>query len=265
MEVERIESIHNPRLKEVAALAAKSSLRRERSLCVVEGRREISNAVACGFVIEQLFFCPDIIPEDAVQQLIDAASEVFSLSCAAYGKIAYREGTEGVVAVLKTAPRALEGLSVAGDALVIVLESVEKPGNLGAILRSADASGAAAVIVCDPLTDLYNPNVIRASIGAVFTTAVVACSSEEAAQWLHSRGFQIVTAQLQDSEVYYDVDFTRATAIVFGTESTGLTDFWRNISDAKIRIPMLGRMDSLNVATSVAILSYEAVRQKAIK
>lgn len=263
--MERIESIHNPRLKEVAALASKSSLRRGRSLCVVEGRREISNAVACGFVIEQLFFCPDIIPEDAVQQLIDAASEVFSLSCAAYGKIAYREGTEGVVAVLKTAPRALEGLSVAGDALVIVLESVEKPGNLGAILRSADASGAAAVIVCDPLTDLYNPNVIRASIGAVFTTAVVACSSEEAAQWLHSRGFQIVTAQLQDSEVYYDVDFTRATAIVFGTESTGLTDFWRNISDAKIRIPMLGKMDSLNVATSVAILSYEAVRQKAIK
>lgn len=265
MEVERIESIHNPRLKEVAALAAKSSLRRERSLCVVEGRREISNAVACGFVIEQLFFCPDIIPEDAVQQLIDAASEVFSLSCAAYGKIAYREGTEGVVAVLKTAPRALEGLSVAGDALVIVLESVEKPGNLGAILRSADASGAAAVIVCDPLTDLYNPNVIRASIGAVFTTAVVACSSKKAAEWLQGRGFQIVTAQLQDSEVYYDVDFTRATAIVFGTESTGLTDFWRKISDAKIRIPMLGQMDSLNVATSVAILSYEAVRQKNIK
>lgn len=263
--MERIESIHNPRLKEVAALAAKSSLRRERSLCVVEGRREISNALSCGFVIEQLFFCPDIIPEDAVQQLIDAASEVFSLSGAAYGKIAYREGTEGVVAVLKTAPRTLEGLSVAGDALIIVLESVEKPGNLGAILRSADASGAAAVIVCDPLTDLYNPNVIRASIGAVFTTAVVACSSQEAAQWLRSRGFQIVTAQLQDSKVYYDVDFTRATAIVFGTESTGLTDFWRKISDAKIRIPMLGKMDSLNVATSVAILSYEAVRQKAIK
>ena len=263
--MEHIESIHNPRLKEVAALAAKSSLRRDRSLCVVEGRREISNAVACGFVIEQLFFCPDIIPEDDVQQLIDAAAQTFSLSAAAYGKIAYREGTEGVVAVLRTAPRTLESLAVADDALIIVLESVEKPGNLGAILRSADASGAAAVIVCDPLTDLYNPNVIRASIGAVFTTAVVACSSKEAAGWLQGKGFQIVTAQLQDSEVYYDVDFTRATAIVFGTESTGLTGFWRNISDAKIRIPMLGQMDSLNVATSVAILSYEAVRQKNIK
>lgn len=263
--MERIESIHNPRLKEVAALAAKSSLRRERSLCVVEGRREISNAVACGFTIEQLFFCPDIIPEDDVQQLIGAAGQVFSLSAAAYGKIAYREGTEGVVAVLKTSPRTLDSLNVADDALVIVLESVEKPGNLGAILRSADASGAAAVIVCDPLTDIYNPNVVRASIGAVFTTAVVACPSQEAAAWLRQRGFQIVTAQLQDSEVYYDIDFTRATAIIFGTESTGLTDFWRKISDAKIRIPMLGQMDSLNVATSVAILSYEAVRQKNIK
>lgn len=263
--MERIESIHNPRLKEVTALAAKSALRRERSLCVVEGRREISNAVSCGFAVEQLFFCPEIIAEDDVRQLIDVAGQVFSLSSAAYSKIAYREGTEGVVAVLKTAPRKLSDLDVASNALVIVLESVEKPGNLGAILRSADASGAAAVIVCDPLTDIYNPNVIRASIGAIFTTAVVACSSKEAADWLKSRGFQIVTAQLQDSEVYYDVDFKRATAIIFGTESTGLTDFWRKISDAKIRIPMLGQMDSLNVATSVAILSYEAVRQKNIK
>ena len=215
--------------------------------------------------MEQLFFCPDIVEESAVQHLIDVAGQVFSLSSPAYSKIAYREGTEGVVAVMKTAPRTLASLNVADDALVIVLESVEKPGNLGAILRSADASGAAAVIVCDPLTDIYNPNVVRASIGAVFTTAVVACSSQQAAEWLKGRGFQIVTAQLQDSEVYYDVDFRRATAIIFGTESTGLTDFWRKISDAKIRIPMLGQMDSLNVATSVAILSYEAVRQKNIK
>ena len=263
--MERIDSIHNPRLKDVAILAAKSSLRRERGMCVVEGRREISNAVAAGFTIEDLFFCPDIVPQEDLQPLTDAAARVFSLSAAAYSKIAYREGTEGVVAVLKTAPHTLADLAVAPDALVIVLESVEKPGNLGAILRSADASGAAAVIVCDPLTDIYNPNVVRASIGAVFTTAVVACSSEEAAEWLKGRGFQIVTAQLQDSEVYYDVDFKRATALVFGTESTGLTDYWRKISDAKIRIPMLGRMDSLNVATSVAILSYEAVRQKNIR
>ena len=142
--MERIESIHNPRLKDVALLAAKSSLRRERGQCVVEGRREISNAVAAGFALEQLYFCPDIVSEDDLKPLLESAGQVFSLSSAAYSKIAYREGTEGAVAVMKTNPLNLESLSVASDALVIVLESVEKPGNLGAILRSADASGAAA-------------------------------------------------------------------------------------------------------------------------
>lgn len=193
---------------------------------------------------------------------MDASSKSFSLSRAAYAKIAYREGTEGVVAVLKTLPRSLENLSLGRDPLVIVLEAVEKPGNLGAILRSADASGAAAVIVCDPLTDIYNPNVVRASTGAIFTVPTLACSSEEAADWLRSHNFKIITAQLQDSKVYYDVDFTRATALVFGTESTGLSGFWRERADSHIMIPMMGRMDSLNVATSVAILSYEALRQK---
>ena len=197
-----------------------------------------------------------------VQPLIDAAPQAFSRAKAAYSKIAYREGTEGVVALFKSRLLTLADLAPRSDSLVIVLESVEKPGNLGAILRSADASGADAVIVCDPLTDIYNPNVVRASTGAVFTTPVVACPSSEAAEWLSKYQFKIVTAQLQDSKVYYDVDFTVATALVFGTESTGLSDFWRERSDAKIMIPMMGKMDSLNVATSVAILSYEALRQK---
>ena len=260
--MERIESTQNQRLKDVVALAGKSSLRRERNLCVVEGRREIERALAAGFQIEQLFVCEQIIPADEVQNLIEAAPAAFSLSSAAYGKIAYREGTEGVVAVMKTAALTLDSLSPGANPLVIVLESVEKPGNLGAILRSADASGADAVIVCDPLTDIYNPNVIRASTGAVFTTRVVACTSQEAADWLRGHNFQILTAQLQDSKVYYDMDFTPATALVFGTEATGLTDFWREKADAHIMIPMMGKMDSLNVATSVAILSYEALRQK---
>ena len=260
--MERIESLQNQRLKDVVALQGKSALRRERGLFVVEGRREAERALAAGFAIEQLFFCEDIIPVSEVQALIDAAPQAFSLSKAAYSKIAYREGTEGVVALFKTRYLALDNLSARRDSLVIVLESVEKPGNLGAILRSADASGADAVIVCDPLTDIFNPNVVRASTGAIFTTPVVACPSSEAAEWLAANGFKIVTAQLQDSKVYYDVDFTVATALVFGTESTGLSDFWREKSDAKIMIPMMGKMDSLNVATSVAILSYEALRQK---
>jgi TrmH family RNA methyltransferase len=144
----------------------------------------------------------------------------------------------------------------------MVLESVEKPGNLGAVLRSADAARADAVLLCDPLTDLFNPNLIRASIGAVFTVPTVACSSEEAIAFLEARGIQILTAQLQDSSLYYNVDMTRGTALVMGTESTGLTDVWRKAASAHIRIPMLGRLDSLNVSVSAAILLFEAVRQR---
>ena len=260
--MEQIDSIHNPRLKNIAALSAKSSLRREQGLFVVEGRREIERALLSGFAAEEIYFCPEILPESELGPLADATGSIFSISNKAYAKIAYREGTEGAVALMHTPQRALSDLNLPPDALVIVLESVEKPGNLGAILRSADASGAAAVIVCDPLTDIYNPNVVRASTGAIFTVPTVTCTSEEAAELLSSLNFRIVTAQLQDSRVYYDVDFTRATAIVFGTESTGLTPFGRERSDAKIMIPMMGHMDSLNVATSVAILSYEALRQK---
>ena len=139
---------------------------------------------------------------------------------------------------------------------------MEKPGNLGAILRSADASGVDAVIVCDPLTDTYNPNIIRGSIGAVFTVPTVVCSSEECISFMKEHGVQILTAQLQDSNLYYDQDMTRPTAIVMGTEATGLTNQWREAADAHIRIPMLGRLDSLNVSVSAAILMYEAVRQR---
>lgn len=263
--MERIESIHNQRIKDLVALSAKSSLRRERGLCLVEGRRECERALAAGFSLRELYFCPEIAAENDICQLIDAAGSVFSLSGAAYSKIAYREGTEGVLGVFTARTLSLDDISSDSHSLVIVLESVEKPGNLGAILRTADASGAAAVIVCDALTDIYNPNVLRASTGAVFTVPTVSCSSKEAADWLREHSFQIVTAQLQDSKLYYDMDFTRATALVFGTEADGLSDFWREISDARIMIPMMGRMDSLNVATSVAILSYEALRQKQLR
>ena len=203
-----------------------------------------------------------------------------------YERIAYRGSTEGIVAIVRAKHLTLESLSLAalpptGGAgrgastetagrgavgseppLFIVLESVEKPGNLGAVLRSADAAGATAVIVCDPLTDLYNPNLIRASIGACFTVPTVACSSEECIAFLKKHGVQILTAQLQDSKLYYDTPMTGPTAIVMGTESTGLTDVWREAADAHIRIPMLGRLDSLNVSVSAAILLFEAVRQR---
>ena len=179
-----------------------------------------------------------------------------------YEKTAYRSGTEGVVAELRCKSHRLEDLAVKENPVVVVLESVEKPGNLGAVLRSADAAGVDAVIICDPLTDMYNPNLIRSSIGGIFTVQTAATSSEEAIGWLKDRGIKIYTAQLQDSEWYYDIDMKGGTAIVMGTEATGLTDIWRKAADAHIKIPMLGRLDSLNVSVSAAILMYEAVRQR---
>jgi TrmH family RNA methyltransferase len=188
----------------------------------------------------------------------------FEVSKEVYSKISYREGTEGIIAEVRTPERKLEDLVLPERPLVVVLERVEKPGNLGAVLRSADAAGADAVLVCDPLTDLWNPNLIRASVGAVFTVPVVACSSEAAIAFLKAHGIRILTAQLQDSHLYYDTDMKRGTAIVMGTESTGLSQIWRDAADAHIRIPMLGRLDSLNVSVSAAILMFEAVRQRSL-
>ena len=188
--------------------------------------------------------------------------KVFQVSRNVYEKIAYREGTEGIIAEMKYKDRRLEDIKLSENPLIVVLESVEKPGNLGAVLRSADAAGADAVIICDPLTDLYNPNLIRASIGAIFSRQVAAASSEETIAWLKKNNIQILTAQLQDSSLYYDTPMTGPTAIVMGTESTGLTDTWRKAADKHIRIPMLGALDSLNVSVSAAILLYEAVRQR---
>ena len=176
--------------------------------------------------------------------------------------MAYRGTTEGVIAEVRTRTLALDDLRLGPRPLIVVLESVEKPGNLGAVLRSADASGVDAVVVCDPLTDLYNPNLIRSSVGAAFTVPCVACRSDECIAFLKRRGIRILTAQLQDSHLYYDTDMTCPTAIVMGTEHAGLTDQWRRAADAHIRIPMLGRVDSLNVSVSAAILMFEAVRQR---
>ena len=167
-----------------------------------------------------------------------------------------------MVAEVKYKERSLDDIKLRENPLVVVLESVEKPGNLGAVLRSADAAGADAVIICDPLTDLFNPNLIRASIGAVFSRQVAAAGSEETISWLKSKGIRILTAQLQDSDLYYDADMKSPVAIVMGTESTGLTDCWREAADAHIRIPMLGELDSLNVSVSAAVLLFEAVRQR---
>lgn len=262
---ELITSGQNPKIKDLLALQEKSRLRREKGLFVVEGRRELEHCLEAGYQIDTLFVCPDILDltdeTPLLRSYLDRAS-VFEVSPAVYGRIAYREGTEGIIAEVVTPELTLAKLNLPENPLVMVLEAVEKPGNLGAVLRSADAAKADAVIICDPLTDLFNPNLIRASIGAVFTVPVVTATSEEAIKFLKDRGIRILTAQLQDSVLYYDSDMRHAVALVMGTEATGLSQAWREAADAHIRIPMLGRLDSLNVSVSAAILLFEAVRQR---
>ena len=291
---EIITSAQNPKIKKLLALQQKSSERRSEGLFVVEGRREIEHCLEAGYEIDTVFVCTEIcgispraslgrddnsvipsidsvIPsidgvissiDGVISSVVEKSPRVFEVSSSVYDKIAYRSGTEGIIAEVRAKSLRLADLQLSEHPLIVVLESVEKPGNLGAVLRSADASGADAVIVCDPLTDLYNPNLIRSSIGSIFTVPCVACSSEECIDFLKAHGIKILTAQLQDSELYYDSDMKCGVAIVMGTESTGLTDIWRKAADAHIRIPMLGRLDSLNVSVSAAILLFEAVRQR---
>lgn len=269
--MELITSLQNPKIKHLVQLQQKSAVRREEELFVVEGRRELMHCLDADYEVDSVF---TVSEEQGIEVLCKQSIQtgnipiIYNVSPKVYEKIAYRGSTEGIVAVVKVRHRSLESLKELHEGespLYVVLESVEKPGNLGAVLRSADAAGVSAVIVCDPLTDLYNPNLIRSSIGAVFTMPTVVCTSDECISFFKENGVQILTAQLQDSSLYYDQDMRRATAIVMGTEATGLTDVWRKAADAHIRIPMLGRLDSLNVSVSAAILMYEAVRQRGEK
>lgn len=254
---EYLTSSANPKFKRLIALLQKSSERRESALFTVEGVREISHCIEAGYKPDCIFFCPDIVSEETLPQC-----RHFALSAGLYAKAAYREGTEGAIGVFQAIEHPLSSLHLRDNPLIAVLESVEKPGNLGAVLRTCDAAGADALVICDPRTDLYNPNLIRASIGAVFTVPTAVCTTAQAITFLKSKGIRILTAQLQDSSLYYDCPMTKGTAIVMGTEATGLSDKWRQAADAHIRIPMLGKLDSLNVSVSAAILLYEAVRQR---
>ena len=288
MRIETITSAQNRKVKELLTLVEKSKARSAAGLFVVEGQRELGHCLDAGFIPETLFICGEVIAvqnnavnvaktghlaeniegKDGLNALVAKAEAlnprfgVVQIPAFLYEKVAYRGSTEGIIAEVHSVPRSLEDLRLGESPLVMVLESVEKPGNLGAVLRSADAAGADAVIICDPLTDIWNPNLIRSSVGAVFSVPVAVCTSADAIAFLKKRGIRILTAQLQDSEWYYDTDMTGATALVMGTESTGLTQAWRDSADAHIKIPMLGQLDSLNVSVSAAVLLYEAVRQR---
>lgn len=256
-----ITSHHNPKVKSLIALE-KPRERRKQCLFIIEGRKEIGLALKAGYRIGNLFFCENLIRVEEVMKLGLPEKALLPVTREVYDKIAVRENTGGVIAVAEQKPNLLSNLPLSNNPLLLVLESVEKPGNLGAMLRTADAAGLDAVILCDPQTDLYNPNVIRSSIGCIFTMPVAAATSEETIAWLAGHHISFYGASLHASKPYYEQDFTQPSAIVMGTESKGLSDKWIRHSQGNIIIPMAGQADSMNVSTAAAVLVFEARRQR---
>ncbi len=258
----RITSTQNPGIKDLLRLE-KAAVRKETGLFVIEGYREIMKAAHSGFEIRSLYFCPEIQNEQLkhftatlrVEEKTEVSGHVFS-------RIAYRDNHDGLLATARSRYINLDDLRPSAKSLYLVIETVEKPGNLGAILRTADGAGVDGVIVCDNRTDIFNPNVIRASLGCVFTTSVVVTGSEQAIGFFKDHGITIFSAALQDSRSYYEADFRKACAIVLGSEAEGLSPVWREHAGSIIHIPMHGAVDSLNVSVSAAILIFEAVRQR---
>ena len=266
---DRLSSPQNPRIKQLLRLQQKAAERRALGLTLVEGRRELAIAVEAGVAVAAVYHCPELAgPDDAaaLRQLLAGvapAPEWFEVSRPVFEKVAYREGSDGLLAVLRTPARALADLRLPANPLVLVLEAVEKPGNLGAILRTADAAPVDAVLIGDPRTDLFNPNVIRASIGCVFTVPTVAAPMAEIMASLREKGIRSYAAALTpEARSYLSCDFRPPTALVLGTEADGLTPTARALCDETIIIPMLGRIDSLNVSVAGAVLAFEAVRQR---
>lgn len=212
--------------------------------------------------MQTVFFCPSIIDLPELQTIVKNDQLLIPVHENVFSKLAYRESTGGIIALAEQKQNRLEDLRLADNPLLLVMEGVEKPGNLGAVLRTADAAGIDAVIVCDPLTDFYNPNVIRSSVGCVFTNQVASASSADTIQWLQSKEISLLCTYLKASRPYHEVDYTRPSAIVMGTESTGLSQQWIENSNENIIIPMQGKVDSMNVSTAAAVVIFEAARQR---
>lgn len=256
-----ITSTHNPKVKSLLALE-KPRERRRQQLFIVEGQKEIGMALKAGYVIGNLFYCVDIFPETDLASLGIGDKFLVPVTREVFDKIAVREGSGGVIAVAQMKANRLEDLRLKKNPLVLVLESVEKPGNLGAILRTADAAGLDAVIVADPQTDFYNPNVVRSSLGCVFTQAIASATTDETISWLRKNGLKIFCTYLEATTPYDAIDFRGPSAIIMGTEATGLSRAWTDQSDANIIIPMQGSIDSMNVSTAAAVVVFEARRQR---
>lgn len=262
-----ITSIQNSLVKEILQLQEKSRVRKKKGLFIIEGVREISLALKGNYHVKSVWICEDIITLEKVNSLLGLTEETefIIISKEVYQKISHRKTTEGIIAIAKTKEFDLANLELPPTPLILIAEAPEKPGNIGALLRTADAANLDAVIIANPKTDLYNPNIIRSSVGCVFTTNIAMGTTDEIIDLLKQKKINSYAASLNKNSIpYTEVNFKGASAIIVGTESTGLSDNWLNNSTKKIIIPMQGEIDSLNVSVSAAILIFEAKRQKNI-
>jgi TrmH family RNA methyltransferase len=266
MPVETITSLKNPRLKRLVRLRDRRA-RDEEKAFLVEGYREVRRALERRVAPSELYFSKEWFLGENEPALLAAAegagARLFELSKDAFAKVAYRERPDGILAVAPQWRRTLGDLPRPASPFILVVEAIEKPGNLGTILRSADAAGCDAVIVCDPVTDLFNPNVVRASTGVLFSVPCVVEESERVLAWLRERGIRTVATTPAAKAVYSDCDLRGPLAVVMGSEQYGLSEFWLRNADLPVRIPMAGQADSLNVAMAALVTLFEAVRQRA--
>lgn len=255
-----ITSIQNPFIKNVLKLQEKARERKNQGLFVIEGKREIELALKGNYQIITLLFVADKIESDFLSDF--PSTELIEITQEIYNKLAYRSSTEGMIAIAKTKKLLLSDCRLSKNPLIIVAESIEKPGNIGAILRTADAANIDAVFIADPKSDIYNPNIIRSSVGCIFTNQIATATSEEILAFLKENKVQIFAATLQNSNEYHQENYTKSAAIVVGTEATGLSEIWRKNATQNINIAMHGQIDSMNVSVAAAIILFEAKRQR---
>ncbi|TVZ55049.1 TrmH family RNA methyltransferase [Lutibacter sp. Hel_I_33_5] len=261
--MKEIASIQNPFIKQLVKLQEKSRERKKQGLFLIEGKREISLAIKGNYQITSLLFCNNLITDNELESYTTNETELISVTKEVYQKIAYRDSTEGLIALVKTKDFSLENITFKNiTPLLLIAEGIEKPGNIGAMLRTADAANIDAVLIADAKTDLYNQNVIRSSVGTLFTNQIGVGSSEDIITFLQKNNINFYAATLQNSNEYHTVDYTQSSAIVVGTEATGLTEIWREKATQNINIPMQGTIDSMNVSVAAAIVIFEAKRQR---
>jgi TrmH family RNA methyltransferase len=259
--MKQISSVQNPFIKSLVLLQEKAKARKLSGTFLMEGQREISIAIKGGYQIETVLFVPEICTEKQASQLAPTA-ELIEINKEVFQKLAYRDTTEGILAVAKTKSTLLSDLKLSQNPLILVAEAPEKPGNIGALLRTADAAHLDAVIIANPKSDLYNPNIVRSSVGCLFTNQIATGTTAEIIAFLKEKNIAMYCATLQNSNGYHLENYTTPTALVVGTEATGLTQEWRDAATQNIIIPMQGEIDSMNVSVAAAILIFEAKRQR---